>query len=408
MATRLYVGARYVPKIVGTWSNGKEYEPLSVVNHNGNSYTSKISVPVGIDISNTDYWIQTGNYNAQVESLRATVNANTASVEQYRHDVSSIAEKTVNENKTALFIGMEPVVHGTCTNDKPVFENIGEILGFKNSFYSYVNLSAVYKYNSEFLFNNANEIVSRVSDRLSITNVFLILGEEEQEESYSYLIQLKSFLSLYFENAEFSIFYAPTFGLTQKIKSETLSMLSNPLNGWNYMGGNELCNIFMFCGSARQLTKQGCDNLVTGFVSSYRGVSHTFSYDCTELSSTLGFYLIVRGLEIMLVPLDERLSLTTDDLSGKNFVKFNKNFPSNKLSVIVTLEHYLPVLPSIEQKGNYPELAYLSYKRIPLGFSSDYESFIIPTTPIHSGDKFRLNYNQFNPIQISPFSDAFV
>lgn len=69
----VYVGARYVPIMGGEWSNAKEYEPLVVVTHEGNSYTSNTFVPVGIDISNTDYWTLTGNYNAQVESYRKEV-----------------------------------------------------------------------------------------------------------------------------------------------------------------------------------------------------------------------------------------------------------------------------------------------------------------------------------------------
>lgn len=38
--------------------------------HLGNSFTSKVPVPANIDITNTDYWVNTGNYNAQVEAYR--------------------------------------------------------------------------------------------------------------------------------------------------------------------------------------------------------------------------------------------------------------------------------------------------------------------------------------------------
>lgn len=70
MATRQYIGARYVPKIDGEWNAQKSYEGLTVVTYNGASYTSKKSVPVGININNNEYWVLTGNYNAQVESYR--------------------------------------------------------------------------------------------------------------------------------------------------------------------------------------------------------------------------------------------------------------------------------------------------------------------------------------------------
>ena len=72
-----YVGARYVPVFSsinnGQWTNTVEYEPLTIVMHNGNSYTSKTYVPIGIDINNTTYWASTGNYNAQIEQYRQEV-----------------------------------------------------------------------------------------------------------------------------------------------------------------------------------------------------------------------------------------------------------------------------------------------------------------------------------------------
>lgn len=88
IATKLntYIGARYVPKFADTpgsqWDNSIAYEPLVIVLHEGNSFTSKTFVPVGVDINNTIYWAETGNYNAQVEA--------------YRKEVSDISE-SVNE-----------------------------------------------------------------------------------------------------------------------------------------------------------------------------------------------------------------------------------------------------------------------------------------------------------------------
>ena len=72
---RQYVGARYVPVFADPleWSDAIGYDPLTVVLHEGNSYTSRQSVPVGIDIGNATYWAETGNYNAQIEAYRQEV-----------------------------------------------------------------------------------------------------------------------------------------------------------------------------------------------------------------------------------------------------------------------------------------------------------------------------------------------
>lgn len=70
-----YTGMRYVPVFADPleWSSANSYEPLEIVIHQGNSYTSKTFVPVGIDISDPRYWALTGNYNAQVEQYRQEV-----------------------------------------------------------------------------------------------------------------------------------------------------------------------------------------------------------------------------------------------------------------------------------------------------------------------------------------------
>lgn len=70
LINRQYVGARYVPKVMGEWNKALQYEALSIVTYEGNSFTSKIPVPANIDISNKTYWVNTGNYNAQVEAYR--------------------------------------------------------------------------------------------------------------------------------------------------------------------------------------------------------------------------------------------------------------------------------------------------------------------------------------------------
>lgn len=70
LINRQYVGARYVPKIMGEWNKALQYEALSVVTYMGNSFTSKVPVPANVEINNTNYWVNTANYNAQVEEYR--------------------------------------------------------------------------------------------------------------------------------------------------------------------------------------------------------------------------------------------------------------------------------------------------------------------------------------------------
>lgn len=64
-----YIGARYVPILGGDWDNTNEYEPLTIVQYQGDSYTSKMYVPTGVAITNTQYWIKTANFNQQLAHM---------------------------------------------------------------------------------------------------------------------------------------------------------------------------------------------------------------------------------------------------------------------------------------------------------------------------------------------------
>lgn len=88
-AYNTYVGARYVPIYDGAWSSRKKYEPLVVVQYQGNSYTSKTYVPEGVNPTNENYWAQSGNYNAQVEEYRKEVRELTTLVNGFNNRITA-------------------------------------------------------------------------------------------------------------------------------------------------------------------------------------------------------------------------------------------------------------------------------------------------------------------------------
>lgn len=91
LINRQYVGARYVPKIMGEWNKTLQYEALSVVTYMGNSFTSKVPVPANVDITNKDYWINTGNYNAQVEEYRKETEKVANDLRDYKNSFKTFA-----------------------------------------------------------------------------------------------------------------------------------------------------------------------------------------------------------------------------------------------------------------------------------------------------------------------------
>lgn len=98
LINRQYVGARYVPKIVGEWNKALQYEALSVVTYMGNSFTSKVPVPANVEINNTDYWVNTGNYNAQVEEYRKEALAAKELANNTNSDLQAFKKNQTNTN----------------------------------------------------------------------------------------------------------------------------------------------------------------------------------------------------------------------------------------------------------------------------------------------------------------------
>lgn len=87
MALKKFIGARYAPEFAGAWSNSKQYAALNVVYADNRSYVSRKTVPAGTPISNTEFWIQSSDWNAQVAEYNLKVEGYNANVEQYNRNV---------------------------------------------------------------------------------------------------------------------------------------------------------------------------------------------------------------------------------------------------------------------------------------------------------------------------------
>ena len=88
MSNRQYVGARYVPMFAdpAQWDSTRSYEPLTIVTNLGNSYTSRKPVPAGTPLNNTSYWVLTGNFNSQLQTVLNKI----ANIKQSFNNVSAL------------------------------------------------------------------------------------------------------------------------------------------------------------------------------------------------------------------------------------------------------------------------------------------------------------------------------
>jgi chromosome segregation ATPase len=75
------------------WDIHRSYESLTIVTHDGESYTSKCNVGPGVDITNTRYWAKTGAYNAQLEQYKNEVKDLSSQVTGFASDNAAFREK---------------------------------------------------------------------------------------------------------------------------------------------------------------------------------------------------------------------------------------------------------------------------------------------------------------------------
>lgn len=99
---RQYIGARYVPKFMGTYDPTQLYEALSVVdNGSGTSYISKVPVPVGTPLTDSDYWAIYGASSGAIINLQAQVDVLKTDMLTAQSDIESL-ETDVDDAETDI------------------------------------------------------------------------------------------------------------------------------------------------------------------------------------------------------------------------------------------------------------------------------------------------------------------
>lgn len=102
-ANNIYVGARYIPRIMGEYSNETAYEALDIVTSGGVGYISRQPVPAGTAVTNKEYWAMWGSGNAAIDSLTQRVATN-------ENDITALETglQQTNQNVQNLVIPWEP------------------------------------------------------------------------------------------------------------------------------------------------------------------------------------------------------------------------------------------------------------------------------------------------------------
>lgn len=98
-----YIGKRVVPRHDGSWDKSRAYEALVIVldPSTGDSYTSKMAVPAGTALSNTDYWARSGVFNAQLQETYDDIVADNDATEKAIKADNDATEKAIKADNDA-------------------------------------------------------------------------------------------------------------------------------------------------------------------------------------------------------------------------------------------------------------------------------------------------------------------
>lgn len=109
-ANNIYVGARYIPRIMGEYNNETAYEALDIVTSGGVGYISRQPVPAGTAVANKEYWAMWGSGNAVVDALTQRVATNENDITALETGLQQTNQnlQTTNQKLENLVIPWEP------------------------------------------------------------------------------------------------------------------------------------------------------------------------------------------------------------------------------------------------------------------------------------------------------------
>lgn len=179
LINRQYVGARYVPKLMGEWNKALQYEALSVVTHMGNSFTSKVPVPADVEITNEDYWVNTGNYNAQITNMSNDLNEfkTKTNTDINNLNISVNGKHTNLRQKNLIIVGDSWTVGYTGNTGSGYVERLKELNLFKSiKTYCYGGCGYVAVSENKTFLSFTNEIVNDYKDHSDDLDIVLFVG----------------------------------------------------------------------------------------------------------------------------------------------------------------------------------------------------------------------------------------
>lgn len=130
MAIRQYIGARYVPRFVGTYDPTQIYEALDVVdNGSGTSYIARKTVPAGTPLTDSSFWFVYGAASGAIIQLQNDMIQAQNDIGTLQTDVGRLTDRKfvfIGDSYGETYIDSGVTIHGW-------LEKIGNVMGLSAS-----------------------------------------------------------------------------------------------------------------------------------------------------------------------------------------------------------------------------------------------------------------------------------
>ena len=197
MATRQYIGARYVPKFFenpdgsNNWLNGVAYEPLTIVTYANTSYTSKIPVPatIGSPNDNPTYWVSTGTGGSgvggsEINEIKQQINNINTEINNIENEISNIDTKIDNiKEKRKYIIIMDSWGDPTFTSNYEVIKKTMEFAGVPTENYFYrAHAGGSFSGSGNLnLLTDITELAGTIANKDEITDIYVFSGANDYQ-----------------------------------------------------------------------------------------------------------------------------------------------------------------------------------------------------------------------------------
>ena len=299
----VYVGHRYVPLVIGEWEKTETYEGLSIVTYQGTSYTSKKRVPKGIDILNEEYWVVTGNYNAQIEEYRKDVRELEKSVEKDINDLETDVNQNIDGFKTDVTNNMNEFKETTNNKITKIETDTTEAIEKNKN-----ELTSEIKANKNMLDNKIDYLVND----WNMTQVNIQPRYRKNDDSYV-AVQGSCYLGGSGNNLEYAMAFIP---INQDLNNQAIILNTNLNRFIDYTGGNKLD---LFHANGMDLNKD-TDTIYVSHANTQINEGESISNnDVSEVSKDGS--KIIRVIKPKGLPSNRRIKyFTYDKKTGKKYV----------------------------------------------------------------------------------------